>query len=158
MQAALFPEMAKVAAFCAELKLFGFMGVDFFLVEDSRGALKPVFIEMNGRPSSSLNTHLVATKLGAPYWINIDLKSDHEINTFEDFAKHFEGDELLYPQSVPGEGMVIPLSLSSMYTKTDGQYTLVRPDKKVRVMVASSKSMDHCLSILAELSELGFKY
>jgi hypothetical protein len=157
LQAALFPEMAKVAAFCAELKLFGFMGLDFFLVEDSSGALKPVFIEMNGRPSSSLNTHLVATKLGAPYWINIDLRSDHEINTFEDFARHFESKELLYPQGTPGEGMVIPLSLSAMHTKTGDQYTLVRPDNKVRVMVASRKSMDHCLSMLAELSKLGFK-
>lgn len=158
VQVAIFPEMAKVAAFCSELKLFGFMGLDFFLVKDSSGALKPIFIEMNGRPSSSLNTHLVATKIGAPYWINIDLQSDHEINTYDDFAKHFNGQEPFYPQNNPEEGMVIPLSLSAMYTKTDGEYTLVRPDKKVRVMIASNRGMDHCLSILASLSKLGFKY
>jgi hypothetical protein len=158
IQAALLPEMGKVAKFCEELKMFGFMGVDFFLVKDPSGTIKPVFIEMNGRPSSSLNTHLVATKVGAPYWINIDLRSDKEINTYADFAAHFDGTTPFYPRSTLEEGMVIPLSLASMHIKTDGEYTLVRPDKKVRVMIASSQSLEHCLSILASLSERGFTY
>lgn len=158
IQTALLPEMGKVAKFCAELKMFGFMGVDFFLVRDPSGAIKPVFIEMNGRPSSSLNTHLVATKIGAPFWINIDLRSEKEINTYADFAGHFDAATRFYPRSTLEEGMVIPLSLSSMHTKTDGEYTLVRPDKKVRVMIASNQSLEHCLSILASLSERGFKY
>lgn len=150
-------ETDKIGQLCRGLNLYGLVGVDFFLIQDEKGAIRPIIIEMNGRPSSSLNTHLVATKLGAPYWINIDLHSSRELNTLEDFERHFAQSPIKYPRSSLSEGMVVPLSFSSMYVKEGDSYSLVHPDRKVRVMIASDQSQEHCLDILAELSQYGFK-
>lgn len=60
--------------YCHSLGLYGYAGVDFFCVKNSSGDIELFMTELNGRIPISGTAAIMARKLGAPAWINIDAK------------------------------------------------------------------------------------
>jgi len=80
-------ELGGIAAMAHRLGLRGFIGVDFFVIRDRLGDTHVRMTEMNGRIPISGTAKIIADKVGAPAWINVNLEAPEEIRAFDDFER-----------------------------------------------------------------------
>jgi hypothetical protein len=144
---------AQVSAYCAANKLYGLAGKDLLVVKTPEGEIMPVLIELNGRPSSSENTHQVADKLGAPYWINLNMNAPMPVTSMDDLlnAMTMEDGTCLATTTVES-GTAVPLAFQTLMLDDEA----VVESNDVRFVIASSSSYDDCVRVLEQLKSLGF--
>lgn len=147
-------EVRKVGTFAREeLGLYGTMGADLIVVQRPDGALRAYFVELNGRPPNSGIALIVAEKLGARYWANLELHTTNPADTMEQVERLLTIDGYNYARGDLERGMVVPTLLKSMF---DSEGNLLRSaDGSFRVLIASNQSQDHCRAIVEKLGQHG---
>lgn len=144
-----------IGRYCDEkLQLRGLVGVDFMIIEDSNGDVRPVMVELNGRPPVSAFSHIVGTqKLKAPYWISRYVWAHNYVESASDFEELVTVGRTNYARSSWMTGAVIPMCLSTVSTHgSHGKNRVVSPSERAQVLVVG-ESKSHCEEILGVLSK-----
>ena len=147
-----FKAIAKYA--CEQLNLFGIVGVDFMIIERADGHIRPVMIELNGRPPLSACSHIVGTeKLKAPFWISRYMWAPHDLRSAADFEAAVTVDGTNYARTSTDEGAVIPMYLASV-TQEDrrGNASVVIAKNWAQILVAGNTKKD-CDEIFRKLED-----
>ncbi len=141
-----FQAVARYA--CEQLNLYGLVGVDFMIIEGSDGKVRPVMIELNGRPPISACSHIVGTeKLKAPFWISRYMWTPDNLYSAADFERFVTINDTNYARTSPDEGVVIPMYLASVTHKDEaGNSSVVVPKNWAQVLVAG-RDKEHCEEI-----------
>lgn len=153
MKAELDRQFNAIAQYASEqLKLFGIVGVDFMIIERPDGKIRPVMIELNGRPPMSACSHIVGTeKLKAPFWISRYMWAPHDIHSAADFEEAVTVDGTNYARTSPDEGTVVPMYLASVtHEDRQGKPSVVIAKNWAQILVAG-KSRKHCEEIFHRL-------
>lgn len=127
-----------------ELHLFGLVGVDFMIIERPDGQIRPVMIELNGRPPLSACSHIVGTqKLQAPFWISRYMWAPTDLYSASDFEAAVTVKGRNYARTSPHEGAVIPMNLASV-TQEDhrGKSSVVIAKNWAQILVAGNSKED----------------
>jgi hypothetical protein len=151
LESKLTKDIGRVVAWINSLGFRGRCGVDFFVVQDPQGSLQLLMTEVNGRSPISGVAKVIADKLGAPAWINVNVEAPSELNHMDDFRRIF-GE---YAEFTPGDfsrARVIPQALRAMW----GSDGLVQGSTKAKLLLVGP-SLQACQELREELSERGFK-
>jgi hypothetical protein len=81
--------METIVQYAMQNNHYGFAGVDYFAVKTPDGQIEFVMTELNARMPISGTAHIMAQKLQASAWINVNLEADKEIISFSDFEKMY---------------------------------------------------------------------
>jgi hypothetical protein len=137
--------MRGIARYAFDRRLRGYIGVDFFVTKNPCGQFELVMTEMNGRIPISGAAKIIADKLKAPAWINVNLELPEPIYSYEDFTRQL-GSLANGTGSGSDRCQVIPQAFRTMY---DGeQYQASRQLKALIV----GPSQQACLATLEHLT------
>ncbi len=85
----LIQNLQGIVNFVHSIGVRGYIGVDFFLVQNDSGDIESVMTEVNSRIPISGTAMIMAQKLVAPSWINLNVESNFTITCIEDFYEQF---------------------------------------------------------------------
>ena len=146
-------QFKAIGLYCQEqLNLFGLVGVDFMIIERPDGVIRPVIIELNGRPPISACSYIVGTeKLKAPFWVSRYMSAPRDLESAQDFEAVVTVGNTNYARTSPIEGTIIPMYLASV-TQTDsaGNSDVVIKKNWGQVLVAG-ESQEHCAELFQML-------
>jgi len=140
--------LAGIARYAHELNLRGFIGVDFFIVESHPGNFEVVMTELNGRIPISGASKIMADKIGAPAWINVNLDLPAVITSYEDFETQV-GELSRFSPGDFSSCKIIPQAFRTLY---DGD-TMVPSGALKALIVGPSQAA--CMACLEDLSSSG---
>jgi hypothetical protein len=146
MKAELDRQFGAIGRYCDErLQLQGIVGIDFMIIEDSNGEIRPVMIELNGRPPVSAFSHIVGTqKLSAPYWVSRCVSGPSTLESAGDFERLVTVGSTNYARTDWKTGAVIPMCLATVSNHGDnGSTSVLSPSPRAQVLVAG-ESQAHC--------------
>lgn len=131
-------------------KYFGIAATDWFLIRDLDGEQRVVISELNARPTANTPPAIIAQKLGAKHFVNINAYTGREITNIDDFVD-IVGADLAYgdPQE---SGIVIPQAFRTLVTR---RQTTASPNFKI---VALGRDSEHCQQLLTKLSERSVRF
>jgi hypothetical protein len=138
-----------IARLARDYNLHGFIGVDFFIVEPAPGQFEVVMTELNGRIPISGAAKIIADKLSAPAWINVNLTLPEAIREYADFEAQM-GELARFSPGDFSECKVIPQAFRTMY---DGETVI--PSSQLKALIIGP-SQAACMACLEHLSERGF--
>jgi hypothetical protein len=144
-------EVEKVARYnIDENRYFGLQGVDWFLIKRQDGTIACYIVELNARPTANTPPLIIAQKLGATFWLNINCfpaNRDFPIHTIDDYI-HIVGKDL-----ADGENgqLVIPQAFRTFRT-TDR--LIPSPDFKAMII---GRDRQDIAQIVLELHRRGIK-
>lgn len=119
-----------VARYVAEgIRYAGFWGLDAMLVQQG-GKVRQYNVEVNARANMNFWCGLVAAKLGAQCWCNLNVWGDRSTNRVRDLADLI-GHDLVYGN--PSAGLVMPMAMRSMWSGD----RVVQPNSGSKVMLAA---------------------
>ncbi|MBX7143281.1 MAG: hypothetical protein K1X79_02410 [Oligoflexia bacterium] len=144
-------QFKAVATLAHRLGHRGYIGVDFFVVKDAEGRAIPIMTEMNGRIPISGTAKIIADKLGASAWINVNLAAPgHEpIKDIADFRRLF-GDYAV-PNTDPTGCFVVPQAFRTLHG-TDGK---IEPSCVLKALIVGP-SAQACIDFRSRLADEGF--
>lgn len=143
-------EMDSVVSWLSKLGFRGRIGVDFFVMQDPQDQVHLLMTEVNGRAPISGISKVIAEKLSAPAWLNINIEAPGELNSMDDFNRAF-GEFAAFTPGDFSSARVLPQAMRALY---DGE-ELVYPSKKVKALIVGP-SMEACFELRQELSKRGF--
>jgi hypothetical protein len=141
------------------LGLNGLVGVDFMIIQDHDGRVRPVMIELNGRPPISACSHIVGTeKLRAPFWISRYMWTPRPLEHAQQFEELVTIDGKNFARTAPTVGSVIPMYLASVtHRHENGQQEIVTKKNWGQILVAG-QSQGHCMEIFEKLKRKGISF
>lgn len=142
-----------IGRYCQEeLSLFGLVGVDFMIIERPDGQIRPVMIELNGRPPISACSHIVGTeKLKAPFWVSRYMWAPNDLTSAADFEQAVTVGNTNYARTSPTEGAIIPMYLASVTHKDEqGRSEVVIKKNWAQILVAG-ENKEHCAELFQML-------
>jgi hypothetical protein len=153
MKAELDRQFHAIARYAREqLDLYGLVGVDFMIIQRPDGKIRPVMIELNGRPPISACSHIVGTeKLKAPFWVSRYMWTPNNLHSAADFEAVVTVNGKNYARTSPDEGAVIPMYLASVTHKdAAGNPSVVIAKNWAQILVAG-RDKEHCEEIFRVL-------
>lgn len=146
-------QFMAIARYAAEqLNLFGLVGVDFMVVERPDGEIRPVMIELNGRPPISACSHIVGSeKLQAPFWVSRYMWAPSNLESAADFEQVVTVNGKNRARTDVNDGVVVPMYLASVsHRDPTGKSSVVISKNWAQVLVAG-EDKKHCEEIFSEL-------
>jgi hypothetical protein len=137
--------MEGIARYAYKSGLRGYIGVDFFVVKEPNETLSVVMTEMNGRIPISGAAKIIADKLQAPAWINVNLELPEPIYSYEDFNRQLGELAQLDPRGF-GRCQVIPQAFRTMY---DGER--FQASRRLKALIVGP-TKEECLATLERLT------
>lgn len=137
--------MEGIARYAHDQGLRGYIGVDFFVTRNPAGEFGLVMTEMNGRIPISGAAKIIADKLQAPAWINVNLELPEPIYSYEDFTRQL-GDLACDGPPSFDRCQVIPQAFRTMY---DGER--YQASGRLKALIVGP-SQEECLAALERLS------
>lgn len=129
---------------------FGIAAIDWFMVDDPAFGPRLVVGELNARPTANTPTVIIADKLGARHFVNINIYNDRPIETIDDFVG-VVGKDLAFG-SAHNEGMIVP---QAFRTHVRREQTIASPNFKAALL---GSNQEHCRELVARLSLRGIRF
>jgi hypothetical protein len=150
-------EIAKALPyFRDELNVRGYIGFDFFVIENANQELVVYLVECNARDTISSRSSMLATKLPHfPFYMNINLTADGDLLGYDDVARALTLDGAPLSESGHALGVqVVPFALRTLYS-SEGELLLASNQMKVWI---GGESLEQVNSVLVRLArENGIK-
>lgn len=137
-------QIQLVGRYCKEeLALFGNLGIDLVVVENASGEISVELIELNGRPNATTLSRIVAESIAAPFWQQVTVKTNNQLNDFDDVTRLF-GTESLHGGDGP---QFVVMGLGSLYRIT--------PSKERELLVSANYAKVLVIGKTPEQVQLG---
>lgn len=128
---------------------YGIQGVDWFLVRDQAGTIKPYVVELNSRPTANTPPAIMAAKLGDKHWVNTNVYTDRPIMNIEDYLAVIGRDLAL---GNIADGLVIPQSFRTLVTRRR-----IFPSGDFKALILGT-SWYHCDQVIAKLRHRSVRF
>lgn len=115
--------------FAYQIGLRGYLGMEFFVVRNGE-KLESVMIETNGRIPLIGSACIMAHKLAAPAWLDVNVTAREEIRSIDDFYRIF-GEHAAFQ---PGDFSKAKVILQASRTLQGGELQLPSPQLKVLIV------------------------
>jgi hypothetical protein len=150
-------QVRSVAAWLHSIGFRGRAGMDYFVVQNDSGELSVIMTEVNGRAPISGVAQVMAQKLGAPAWMNINVELPAELrgrpatlHSMDDFRDAF-GEAAEFK---PGDFSAVRILPQAMRALHD-EHGLAVPSRKVKALIVGP-NMDTLFAYRRRLQEEGF--
>lgn len=130
---------------------FGIQGVDWFLIRLPDGTQRVYVVELNARPTANTPPQIMADKIGAAAWLNINATAPSIMTCAEDYIE-IVGRGLAFGEA-SGEGLVVPQAFRSIVTRDNG----ILASDRVKLFIAG-RDDGHINGIRRRLSDRGFVF
>ena len=113
---------------------------------------------MNGRPPISATAQIIARKVEAPHWINLNIWTPEPINDVAAFEQTMNVSGKDYANGTLDSGMVVLQALRALYTLDgNGEKQLWQPSNAAKVLICGENA-GQTEAVAADLEQHGIRF